>query len=65
MMYYSSEIRGMEQLALSVEIEHSCQVSRNGRDNPGILAHVPDVSRLPQNVTNVLEFSLTLSLELQ
>ena len=30
---------------------HSCQVSRNDRDSPGVLGHVPDDS------TNVLEFS--------
>ena len=33
------------------QLLHSCQVSRNGRDSPRTLAHVPDDS------TNVPEFS--------
>ena len=38
--------------------EHSCQVSRNDRDSPGIFAFVPVVSQLTQKADNV---SQTLS----
>ena len=41
---------------------HSCQVSRNDRDSPGIFAFVPVVSRLTQKADNVPDFSQTLSL---
>ena len=40
---------------------HSCQVSRNDRDSPGIFAFVPVVSRLTQKADNVPDFSQTLS----
>ena len=43
-------------------LTHSCQVSRNDRDSPGIFAFVPDVSRLTQKADNVPDFSQTLSL---
>ena len=42
-------------------VEHSCQVSRNDRDSPGIFAFVPVVSRLTQKADNVPDFSQTLS----
>ena len=42
-------------------LSHSCQVSRNDRDSPGIFAFVPVVSRLTQKAGNVPDFSQTLS----
>ena len=44
---------------------HSCQVSRNGRDSPGIWAYVPAASRLTQKAANVPEFLQTSTLEEQ
>ena len=41
---------------------HSCRVSRNDRDSPGIFAFVPDVFRLTQKADNVPDFSQTLIL---
>ena len=42
--------------------QHSCQVSRNDRDSPGIFAFVPGVSWLTQKADNVPDISQTLRL---
>ena len=48
-------------LPIVEEGDHSCQVSRNDRDSPGIFAFVPVVSRLTQKADNVPDFSHILS----
>ena len=57
-----SNLLSINLASTTSSIVHSCQVSRNDRDSPGILAFVPDVSRLTQKADNVPDFSQTLSL---